>query len=113
MPFVSTAFMIGFLALTGVPPFSCFWSKFFLLMGAIDLGGAVGFLILIPFLLEVTVAFAWFLRVGQKVFFGEVSEVSEEAKKIPSTIKLSLIVLIILCLAAPLIGLPIINQIQY
>jgi len=113
MPLVSTAFMIGFLALTGVPPFSCFWSKFFILMGAIDLGGKVGFLILIPFLLEVTVAFAWFLRVGQKVFFGEISEVSEEAKKTPSTINLSLIVLIILCLAAPLIGLPIINLIQY
>ncbi len=112
MPLVSTAFMIGFLALTGVPPFSCFWSKFFLFMGAVNIGGTVGYLILIPFLLEAVVAFAWFLRVGQKVFFGEVSEISAEAKKTPFKINFALIVLIILCLAAPLIGLPLTNLLE-
>ncbi len=111
LPLVSFAFMIGFLALTGIPPFSCFWSKFLLLMGTIDVGGKIGFLILIPFLLEIIVAFAWFLRVGHKVFFGEVSAVSAEAKSLPLSIILALIVLIVLCLAAPFIGMPLINHI--
>jgi hydrogenase-4 component D len=81
-------------------------------MGAINIGGTVGYLILIPFLLEAVVAFAWFLRVGQKVFFGEVSEISAEAKKTPFKINFALIVLIILCLAAPLIGLPLTNLLE-
>ena len=111
MPLVSASFMVGMFSLVGIPPFSCFWSKYFLLMGVIGLGGGVGILLLIPFVLEIIVAFAWFLRVGQKVFFGEVSPVSAEAKKIPWTIKAALIILIILCLAAPLIGLQLVNQI--
>lgn len=112
MPLVSTAFTIGILALTGVPPFSCFWSKFFLFMGAVNIGGTVGYLILIPFFLEAVFAFAWFLRVGQKVFFGEVSAISNEAKRTPFKINVSLIILIILCLAAPLIGLPLTNLLK-
>lgn len=112
MPLVAGAFMIGFFALAGIPPFSCFWSKFFLLIGAIDIGGTVGYLILIPFLLEVIIAFAWFLKVGNKVFFGEVSAPAKKAQKTPLKMNIALIVLMVLCLAAPLIGLPIINQIQ-
>lgn len=111
MPLVSASFMVGMFALIGIPPFSCFWSKYFLLMGVIGLGGGVGILILLPFVLEIIVAFAWFLRVGQKVFFGEVSGVSAEAKKTPWAMNAALIILIILCLAAPLIGLQLVNQI--
>ena len=111
LPLVSTAFMIGFLALTGIPPFSCFWSKYFLFIGAVNIGGIIGYLILIPFLLETIVAFAWFLRVVHIIFFGEVSKVSVDVKKPSLVINLALIVLIILCLVAPLIGLPLINQI--
>lgn len=111
MPLVSASFMIGMFALVGVPPFSCFWSKYFLLMGVIGVGGGIGLLLLIPFILEIIVAFAWFLRVGQKVFFGEVTGPSAEAQKTPISINIALIVLIILCLAAPVIGLQLVNQI--
>jgi len=111
MPLVSVVFFIGMLALVGVPPFAGFWSKFFLLTGTIGLGGTVGWLLLIPFFLEAVVAFAWFLRVGQKVFFGQPSAAAAVAKDPPIEISFALVVLAILCMIAPLIGLPIIGRI--
>jgi hydrogenase-4 component D len=112
MPLVSTSFFVGMLSVTGVPPFSCFWSKYFLLTGAIGLGGLAGFFILIPFILEIIVAFAWFLRVGQNVFFGEVSEKAGIAKDPPFLMSATLVILMIFCVIAPLIALPIVHMIM-
>jgi len=112
MPLVTTAFFVGMLSVTGVPPFSCFWSKFFLLTGAISLGGLAGFFILVPFILEAIVAFAWFIRVGQNVFFGEVSEKAIIAKDPPFLMSATLIILMIFCVLAPLIALPIVHNIR-
>jgi hydrogenase-4 component D len=112
MPLVSAAFFVGLLSVTGIPPFSCFWSKFFLLTGAISLGGLAGFFILVPFILEAIVAFAWFIRVGQNVFFGEVSEKAIIAKDPPFLMSATLIILMIFCVLAPLIALPIVHNIR-
>ena len=62
----------------GVPPFSCFFSKVFLFAGALQLGGWIGFGVLIPFALEAVVALFWFLRVGQNIFFGDPSPAVEK-----------------------------------
>jgi len=112
MPLVSVGFFVGILSVTGVPPFSCFWSKYFLLTGAIGLGGVAGATILIPFILEIIVAFAWFLRVGQIVFFGEVSEKAMIAKDPPFLMSATLVILMIFCIIAPLIALPIVHVIR-
>ncbi len=112
-PITSIAFFVGMLTITGVPPFAGFWSKFFLFTGAVDLGGSVGYLLLIPFFFEVVVAFAWFLRVGQKVFFGEVSPTAAAGGDPPATMTTALIVLSVMCLAAPLVGLAIIQAIRF
>ena len=42
MPLTATAFFIGLLSVTGVPPLACFWSKFMILSGAVRLHGAIG-----------------------------------------------------------------------
>jgi hydrogenase-4 component D len=112
MPLVSVGFFVGLLSVTGVPPFSCFWSKYFLLTGAIGLGGLAGAFILIPFILEIIVAFAWFLRVGQNVFFGEVSEKARIAKDPPFLMSATLVILMVFCVIAPYIALPIVHMIK-
>jgi NADH:ubiquinone oxidoreductase subunit 5 (subunit L)/multisubunit Na+/H+ antiporter MnhA subunit len=63
--------------------------------------------------LEVIVAFAWFLRVGQKVFFGEVSAAAAPAKDPPFAMSAVLVILMVFCVLAPFIGLPIVHQIQH
>lgn len=105
-PLVALAFMTGMLAILGIPPFSGFWSKFYLLVAAIKLGGAAGWLLLVPFLLEIIVAFAWFLHVGHKVFFGPASNrAAAAASSVPGPMAAALIVLMLLTLIAPWVAM--------
>lgn len=112
-PLIGVAFLVGMFAILGVPPFSGFWSKFFLIMGAVDVGGAAGYLLLVPFVLEIIIAFAWFLRVGQKVFFGTPSPAAEGAKNPPAAMSFSLVVLMVLCVIAPFVALAFAHQIGF
>jgi hydrogenase-4 component D len=73
MPVAASCFLIGLLSVTGIPPFSCFWSKYALIVGILQLKGLAMPLLSVPFYLEIVLAFFWFLRVGQRVLFGEPS----------------------------------------
>ena len=105
MPLVSMGFIIGLFAVTGVPPLSCFWSKFMMFTGAFEIGGAAGYILGVLVIIESLVAFAWYLFVGHRVFFGTVSEKAATAGGVPIAISLPLIILMVLCFLAPLIGL--------
>ncbi len=104
-PLIAIAFFTGMFAILGIPPFSGFWSKFYLLIGTLDVGGTVGILLLIPFLLEIIIAFAWFLHVGHKVFFGRVSITASNAGKLPFAISFALVAMSVLTLIAPVVAL--------
>ncbi|NIN55223.1 proton-conducting transporter membrane subunit, partial [Hydrogenophaga sp.] len=47
MPLEATAFMVGVVAVTGVPPFATFWSKFMILAGALESPGGIVLLLLL------------------------------------------------------------------
>ena len=70
MPLTATAFFVGLLSVTGVPPLACFWSKFMILSGAMRLSGPIGPLIVIFILCETLVSFGWMLYIAQKIFLG-------------------------------------------
>jgi hydrogenase-4 component D len=108
MPVVSVCFFIGLLAVTGIPPFSCFWSKLLLIIGILELKGIALWLIAVPFFLEIVLAFFWFLRVGQKVLFGEPSEMVIAAEREPGAAVVDgiLIALAALTLLMPAIAYP-------
>ena len=73
--------------------------------GAFQLDGVAGPLMGTLAILESITAFAWYLFVGHKIFFGEVSERAAVATADPPiTISAILIALMILSLLAPLIG---------
>ncbi len=130
MPIAAVAFFVGAFALTGVPPLACFWSKICILSGALQLGGAFGPVVLILVLIESLVTFAWFLWVGQKVFFGapkrgllQESHSTEEsgpehhaepvgAMDPPPSMDWILIAMIVVTLLAPIAALPIVSRIS-
>jgi len=113
MPLVSAAFLVGLFAVTGVPPLSCFWSKFMMFTGAFELGTAVGTTLGILAILESVIAFAWYLVIGHRVFFGKVSEKATVATpNQPRAINITLIVLMCLALLAPLIGYPFVKYLS-
>jgi hydrogenase-4 component B len=76
MPLTATAYFVGVLSVTGIPPFACFWSKFMIVAGALQVPGGLGIGIMVTVLVESLVAFGWMLHVGQKVFLGEQTELA-------------------------------------
>lgn len=111
MPVTATAFFVGVVAVTGIPPFSCFWSKFMILAGAMSVPGPMGPAILVLVLLESLVAFGWMLRVGQKVFFGARTELAMAAADPPGAMKWTLAALAAGSLLVPLVGIPLVHMI--
>ena len=109
MPLTATAFFIGLLSVTGVPPFACFWSKFMILSGAMRLGGPIGPLILVLILSETLISFGWMLYVGQKIFLGAPLATAQVPSDIPWAMNVTLIILMIGCVAAPLVGMPLVQ----
>jgi multicomponent Na+:H+ antiporter subunit D len=78
MPITMTAFLIGSLSIVGIPPMGGTWSKWLLILGALDAGQTfVVFVLMLSSLLSLgylipIVARAWFLPDGEKV--GPVAE---------------------------------------
>ncbi|MFP3905012.1 MAG: hypothetical protein ACLFWB_12280, partial [Armatimonadota bacterium] len=61
------------------------------------LGPLVGAFLLV----ESTVAFGWFLYIGQRVVFGDVSEAAQDAEDPPWQMSVSLVLLAVLVAVVP------------
>jgi hydrogenase-4 component D len=111
MPLTATAFFVGVMAVSGVPPFGCFWSKFMIVAGAMQLAGAIGPTIVALVLVESLISFAWLLHVAQKVFLGETTPVACVNSDPPPAMSVALIILMVGCLVAPAVGIPLVQWI--
>lgn len=124
MPIAAVAFFVGAFALTGVPPLACFWSKIYVLVGALQLKNAFGPIALILVLIESLISFGWFLWVGQKIFFGkakggstasmrsetETAGAAGTAVDPPLSMDCILVGMIVLTLLAPIVGIPLVSH---
>jgi hydrogenase-4 component D len=107
-PFLAFAFIVGVLSVTGIPPFSCFWSKFYIIVGAFELNSALGTVLGLLILGESVGAFICFILVTQRVFFGKGAE-GDTPLVFPGLFKVILGVLIVLALLSPLFGIPLLE----
>ena len=71
MPITAITFIIGWLAISGVPPFSGFWSKDEILAGAFDMGGVSGYVLYAIGLLTALLTAFYMTRQVIMTFFGE------------------------------------------
>ncbi len=74
MPRTHLAFLIGTLALMGIPPLAGFWSKDAILASALDQGDALGWALFIGGLVGAFLTGLYAIRLYWKVFRGEASE---------------------------------------
>jgi len=74
MPFTHAAFLVGALALAGIPPFSGFWSKDGIISSALAEGGALGYTLVVIGLVGALLTGAYTFRLYYLVFHGEPSE---------------------------------------
>ena len=106
MPITTWTFVIGALALSGIPPLSGFWSKDEILLGAFS-SGHIGLYILGSLVAFMT-AFYMF-RLIFVAFFGENSG-GEQAHEAPATMTVPLIILAVLAVFSGFVGSPLMGN---
>jgi multicomponent Na+:H+ antiporter subunit D len=86
---------IGTLSIAGIPPFNGFWSKLFIILGAVAAKSWT-----IAFLLVFFSIFTlgYFLLLQRKVFFGKLNERWRELKEAPAAMSIAVILLAAQCL---------------
>jgi len=109
MPFTATAFFVGVLSVTGIPPFACFWSKLLIVAGAVKLGGVAAWLVVPLVLVESLVSFGWMVHVGQRVFLGEPTAAACVDSDPPPAMSATLALLVLACLGIAAVGLPLVQ----
>ena len=110
MPLMSLAFVFGALAISGVPPFNMFWSKFFIIAAAFQLHSGWGWALGLLALAESVAGFAWFLHVVHKIIFGTASTVAADAHDPPLSMTIPVLTLTGLTLLSTVFALPIIDR---
>lgn len=105
MPITTWTFVIGALALSGIPPLSGFWSKDEILLGTFA-SGHMGLYILGSLVAFMT-AFYMF-RLIFVAFFGE-NQAGEHAHESPAVMTVPLIILAVLAVFAGFVGSPLMN----
>ena len=83
MPFTHWTFLIGTVALVGIPPFAGFWSKDAILASALAEGGALGWILYIGGLLGTLLTGMYALRLYFIVFHGEAAETTHTGDEQP------------------------------
>lgn len=106
LPLPGVGFCVAALAITGVPPFNGFFSKFPLFAAGFAL--SVEYWILLPamilLMIESVASFTWFIRWFGRVVPGKPSEAVADAAPLPGSMRLVLIVLIVMSLISSVIA---------
>lgn len=106
MPITTWTFVIGALALSGIPPLSGFWSKDEILLSALASGHTA--LYILGSLVAFMTAFYMF-RLIFVAFFGD-NKGGEQAHESPAVMTVPLIILAVLAVVAGLVGSPLMNN---
>lgn len=95
MPFTMLAFLVGALAISGIPPFNGFVSKWMLYVGTYD----TGYYFFTVVLILVSVGtLSSFLKALDSAFFGQLKEEFKNVKDVPLLMKIPMAVLSIFCI---------------
>jgi len=108
MPVTSTTSLIASMSISGIPPFSGFWSKLIIIIAALQ---ARQFVLAFIAILVSIITLAYYLKVQKLAFFGKLRKKWEGVKEVPFPMKLSMVILSIICLAGGLLLLPGISEV--
>jgi multicomponent Na+:H+ antiporter subunit D len=95
MPVTSITSTFGTLSIAGVPPFNGFWSKLFIILGALAAGKI---LIAVLGILVSIFTLGYFLIIQRKVFFGKLNVKWQDIREAPFAMSAAVILLAAACL---------------
>jgi multicomponent Na+:H+ antiporter subunit D len=107
MPVTATTSLIASLSISGIPPFSGFWSKLIIIMAAVQ-AGRTGFAVFAVVVSIITLAY--YLKLQKMAFYGNAGDSGKDVKEVPATMRFPMIVLAILCVIMGLLLLPYIKS---
>lgn len=95
MPVTSVTSVFGTLSIAGVPPFNGFWSKLFIVLGALSAGryGIATLAILVS-----VFTLGYFLIIQRKVFFGKLNGKWQDIREAPFAMSCAVILLAAACI---------------
>jgi multicomponent Na+:H+ antiporter subunit D len=103
MPVTAGTNLIASMSIAGIPPFNGFFSKMIIIFACIQAGHlGYAFAAVIGSILTL----ASFMKVQKYVFLGELNEKFKDIKEVPWAMKLSMIILSVVCLFGGLLLLP-------
>lgn len=106
MPITSWAFILGALALSGIPPLNGFWSKDEILLGVVH-GLHPVFVVL--FLVAIVLSALYMARTIGVVFFGPLKPENEGVHESPAIMSWPLAVLAVLTVTTGIIAVPVVS----
>ncbi len=95
MPLTGLTNLTASMSIAGVPPFSGFWSKLFIIVAIVQAGyyGYAFWAVLVSVL-----TLAMYVKVTKYAFFGTLKEKWEQIREVPAFMKLSMAMLAFICL---------------
>ena len=103
MPITSTTALSASMSIAGIPPFSGFWSKLIIIIACIQ---AEKYWYAFWAVLVSIVTLGYFLKVIRYAFSGKLKKPLEAVKEVPIFMKLSMIILAVICLVGGLLFFP-------
>ncbi len=114
LPLLGVAFAFFGLALAGVPPLNGFISKFFICRAGVDAGGW-GIVAMVLLIVNSLLSLCYYLPAINKILFSrDVSEKAKEAKGVPVSMAIPIIIMVILTVVLgvyPELGLKIVDPV--
>lgn len=108
MPVTSTTSLIASMSISGIPPFSGFWSKLIIIIAALQ---ARQFILAFIAILVSIITLAYYLKVQKLAFFGKLRKKWEGVKEVPFSMKLPMVILSIICLVGGVLLIPSISEV--
>jgi multicomponent Na+:H+ antiporter subunit D len=103
MPVTAGTSMVASMSISGIPPFNGFWSKLIIIYACVEAGHPVyAFWATLGSILTL----ASFTKVQRYAFFGQLKEKWNNIKEVPFAMKLSMIILSLICLTGGLVLIP-------
>ncbi len=106
MPITATTSLSASMAISGIPPFNGFWSKFVIIFACIQAGRLdLGIWAVIGSILTLSS----FMKVQKYVFFGELKDKFSRLKEVPLGMQIAMVVLAVICVVGVILLLPSVN----
>jgi multicomponent Na+:H+ antiporter subunit D len=103
MPVTAATSFIGSLSIAGIPPLAGFWSKFLIIIAAVQAGHLA--MALVAVIVSI-ITLVYYLKFQNQTFFGTLRGTLDKVREAPLSMNIAAVILALICLGAGLLLMP-------